>query len=173
MPCKGGCFPVRGQAGEGLGAAGGGCGSARVVVVTSLTCVASTAGARGPRGAWVPVARRRHVGRSRAGPSCFCLCSAARRHRRLGCALPGLSRGLLSVGRPQGPGAARSLCSLCPGRGKAAVLGQGPRVAWDLLLLLSSAALIRPCSAREALAELRIAFCLFRPENNSEIPEKG
>lgn len=125
MPCKGGCFPVRGQAGEGLGAAGGGCGSARVVVVTSLTCVASTAGAPGPRGAWVPVARRRHVGRSRAGPSCFCLCSAARRHRRLGCALPGLSRGLLSVGRPQGPGAARSLCSLCPGRGKAAVLGPG------------------------------------------------
>lgn len=174
---------------RGLGAAGLGPGGRSGAVaglwqrsraVAALGCRWHLAHVRGERGRCAGPARRvgargearRGVGRSRAGPSCCCLCSAARRHTPLRLA----GRQPWAAGRGE---AGR-------GRGRPGAFGPGPLALpgpWRWARGIVSLRTRRSSSARRASSLLALLgrpwqssgsrFSLFHLENNSEIPEKG
>lgn len=193
-PRKGGCVPVRGQAGEEQKAVEERGWGRRGEVPGGLRGPARRAGAEAALGpalaprsrAW----RAAPVSRARAARGCpwrgdmwdgaepgpaASVCSprqggthcAACRESAVGC---------WPWGGRQGPGTVRSLQagpSRSP-RGKAVVLGQGDRVTFGSRRSSSAgqpssllALLGRPWQSSGSL------FSLFRLENNSEIPEKG
>lgn len=157
-----------------------GCGSARglwqrsAVVGTSLTCVASAAGAPGPRGAWVPAARR---GEARCGPEpsgaqlLLFMLRGTEAHTAEACRQAAV--GCWPWGGRQGPGRPGAF-----GRGPLALPGP-----WRWARGIVSLRTRRSSSARRASSLLALLgrpwqssgsrFSLFHLENNSEIPEKG
>lgn len=137
----------------------------RVVVCTSVTCVENIAAVvAGYRSLRVGANGKARCGteQSWAQLLLFMLCGREA-DVQSDCVLPKVSWGLVSAGKLAGTGRSpepsHQVCLFSLIHGQTPLLDHGLHFTCNWLLILSSSALIPPCCALEALAELR--FTLF------------